>query len=457
LQGFGPYAQTPQHASLLLLQAFMGIWAVMALAVAALVQQRKHSAAEVRRLNEELERRVRSEQAARREAEDANRLKDEFLAMLSHELRTPLNAIVGWSYLLEESALENADARKAIAAIGRNTQALTRLIADLLDISRAASGRLALDLRPCDPRAVIQAAVETVQQDADARSLRLEPSFASAGPLIQADSQRLVQVVWNLLSNAIKFSPAGGCVRVSLTRAVEGQLEIRVEDEGPGIEPAFLPHVFERFRLEDASTTRRHGGLGLGLTIVRNLVELHGGSVSAANRTTGTGAIFTVRLPEPDDMRPAGGVRPSVLAEAAGAKPAVTPSLQGMRILVVDDEADGREALIAVLARYGAEVAAARSAAEGLSALETFRPDLVLSDIQMPDEDGIAFVRGLRALPSERGGLTPAVAVTAYAGPQERAMSLEAGYQLHMAKPVDPAELVRAVVALVDARPTGRP
>jgi signal transduction histidine kinase/CheY-like chemotaxis protein len=392
-------------------------------------------------------------QAARREAEEANRLKDEFLATLSHELRTPLSAIVGWGHVLQQSAL-GADARKAIAAVGRNAQALTRLIADLLDVSRAMSGRLALELRPTELRSVIQSALDTVRPDADAKSVRVELRIEAASSVVQADPERLGQVVWNLLSNAIKFSPAAGRVWVRVGRAVGGRLEIVVEDEGPGIAPDFLPHVFERFRQADPSTRRRHGGLGIGLAIVRNLVELHGGSVHAANRSEGRGAAFTVWLPEAGAAELAETSVPTPAgraAEEAGAWQASAASLQGVRVLVIDDERDGREAIVAMLARSGAEVTSAGSAAEGLSAVQAFRPHVVLSDIQMPEEDGYAFLRKLRALPPERGGSTPTAALTAYAGSEARATALRAGFQAHIAKPVHPAELVASVATLAAA------
>jgi PAS domain S-box-containing protein len=392
-----------------------------------------------------------SAQAARREAEEASRLKDEFLATLSHELRTPLNAIVGWGYVLKEAGLEGPDAAKAIGAIGRNAKVLTRLIADLLDISRAMGGRLSLDLRPTDARAVIRAAAEAVRPEADAKSVRIQLGLDARSPLVQADPGRLEQVVWNLLSNAIKFSPEGGSVRVRLARVEGQQLEIAVEDDGPGIAPDFLPHLFERFRQADGSTTRRHGGLGLGLAIVRNLVELHGGTVFASNRSDAPGAVFRVRLACLDSageavagLEPAGGVD-----EQAAPWRAAAASLRGLRLLVVDDEPDGREAIAGLLERCGMEVMTAGSAAEGLAVLERRRPHVVLSDIQMPGEDGYVFLRKLRELPPERGGLTPVAALTAYAGSEERARALAAGFQLHVAKPVDPGELVKALAGLL--------
>jgi CheY-like chemotaxis protein len=327
------------------------------------------------------------------------------------------------------------------------------LIADLLDISRAMGGRLSLDLRPTDVRAVIRAAVEAVRLEADAKSVRIQSDLDVASPLVQADPGRLEQVVWNLLSNAIKFSPGGGSVRVRLARVEGQQLEIAVEDDGPGIAAAFLPHIFERIRQADGSTTRRHGGLGLGLAIVRNLVELHGGTVSASNRSDASGATFRVRLAclaTPWEAVAGFGQSGGADGQTAAWR-AAAASLRGLRVLVVDDEPDGREAIARLLEHCGIEVMTAGSAAEGLSLLESRRPHVVLSDIQMPGEDGYVFLRKLRALPPERGGLTPVAALTAHAGAEERAKALGAGFQLHVAKPVDPGELVRALAGF---RPT---
>ncbi len=380
-------------------------------------------------------------------AREANRLKDDFLATLSHELRTPLAAIVSWTRLLGEGALTPPEIQKGIEVIDRNARLQSRLISDILDISRIVSGKMRLEVQAVDPAAVIESVLDTLEPAIQAKSIRVEPVLdPGAGPL-SADPGRLHQVVWNLLSNAIKFTPPEGRIHVRLEK-VHSHVEITVEDSGPGIDPAFLPHVFDRFRQADASSTRRQGGLGLGLAIVRHLVELHGGSVSATNLPGRSGAHFSVRLPRrvvvtgfvpsaDHDRQPwlSGGLPPE-------------PPLDGIRVLIVDDEEDGRQALALALTSRGAHVSTAPSAAEGLRLLMSERPHVVLADIGMPEEDGYALMRKIRGLPPERGGRTPVVALTAYASAADRMRCFQAGFHLHIPKPVELGELVSAVARL---------
>ncbi|HEX6737429.1 MAG TPA: response regulator [Vicinamibacteria bacterium] len=387
---------------------------------------------------------------ARRQAETANRLKDEFLATLSHELRTPLNAIMGWAHLLRDTPLDPAMGPKAAEVIHRNAQLQEQLISDILDVSRITAGKLRLEVRPVDLLGVIEAALESLRPAAAARGVRLEPILdPKAGP-ISGDPQRLQQVVWNLLSNAVKFVPARqGRVQVRL-EAINSHVRVTVEDNGPGIDPDFLPYVFDRFRQGDSSSTRQHHGLGLGLAIVRHLVELHGGTVTASNRDGRSGAVFTIDLPRRSvaaaDQTPAVRERHPRAEEAVWLDAA--PSLQGIKVLALDDDRDAREVLAAVLTRCGAEVTAVESVRQALAALPDLRPDVVLADIEMPEENGYDFIRQLRALPAESGGLTPAAALTAYAGVQDRMSALLAGFQIHIPKPVQPAELAAVVVSL---------
>jgi PAS domain S-box-containing protein len=388
-------------------------------------------------------------QAAWAEAEQANRLKDEFLATLSHELRTPLNAIIGWAHVLRAGEASPETTTRAMEAIARNAHLQGQLISDILDVSRIIAGKLRLDLRPTDLADVIAQAVETVRPAADAKGIRLESLLDPAAESITGDPSRLQQVVWNLLSNAIKFTPSEGRVQVRLGR-LDNAVRITVEDNGPGMDPSFLPYAFERFRQADASKTRRHKGLGLGLAIVRHLVEMHGGTVTAANREDGPGALFQVMLPrrlvaeevpKPEPERSAVSAEEPTWLEAA-------PSLAGITVLVVDDEADARGLLEYVLSRCGARVIIAASAEEALESLRRHRPDVLLADVEMPVEDGYALIRRVRDLPAEAGGVTPAAALTAYAGAQDRIEALRSGFQFHVAKPVQPAELATVVATL---------
>ena len=389
------------------------------------------------------------EQAARADAEEANRLKDEFLATLSHELRTPLTAIIGWSRLLSSGKLDERSAARAVEVIERNADAQNQLIEDILDVSRIITGKLALHVEPVDPVAVIESAIEAVRPAAEAKRVELHVLVSSETVPVSGDETRLRQVVWNLLTNAVKFTPEGGRVEARFERA-GSYARIKVSDTGEGIDPEFLPYVFDRFRQADATTTRQRGGLGLGLAIVRHLVELHGGTVSAESEGHGRGTTFTVTLPVagadtqsdgPDDSRAARGKSVSTAADCP-------PSLAGLRVLVVDDEPDTLDLLVAVLKGCGAAVTTAASAAEAFRLLKGAKPDVLVSDIGMPDEDGYALIRKVRRLGDDEGGKTPAVALTAYAREADRRKAIRAGFQTHMTKPVEPSALVEVIASL---------
>lgn len=392
------------------------------------------------------------EQAARQKAEEASRAKDEFLSMLSHELRTPLNAMLGWTKMLQSGKLDDNMYARAIETIHRNAKLQARLIEDMLDVSRIISGKLRLDAQPTDPSTVINAAVDTLRPAADAKQIRFQVVMDFGAGLVLGDPSRLQQVVWNLLSNAIKFTPRGGRVQVQLER-INSHMEITVSDTGPGIDEAFLPYVFDRFRQADSTSARIHGGLGLGLAIVRHLVEMHGGTVEASNRADEQGAVFTVKLPlmvvrKQSDSQAADAER--VHPTASGNLPFdCPPGLAGLKVLVVDDEADARQLLIFVLDRCGAVAKACASAGEALEALAQFKPDILVSDIGMPDEDGYMLIEKVRSLDAERGGRIPAVALTAYARVEDRLRALAAGYNMHVPKPVEPAELAMVIASLI--------
>ena len=391
---------------------------------------------------------LKRERIARTEAEEANRLKDEFLATLSHELRSPLNAIVAWSHLLNHPGLDAVDARRASEAIERNARAQTRLVADILDVSQIVTGKFRLCLGPMRWAEVIESAVDTVRPAAQARGIQIELLVdALAGP-VSGDSSRLQQVVWNLLANAVKFAPAGGQVKVRLEDRGD-YVELSVADNGPGIDPEFLPHVFDRFRQADSSSTRRHGGLGLGLAIVRHLVELHGGTVEARNREGEPGAVLRMRLPRQPASSDETPADPNTVVETRQGPSALPATLQGISVLVVDDEEDACEAMAVGLGRLGARVATASSARQALDALLRDRPDVLVADIGMAGEDGYSLLGEVRALAAERGGGTPAIALTGYASPRDVAEALRAGFQVHLAKPVTSAELAVAVASLV--------
>jgi PAS domain S-box-containing protein len=443
-----------------------------------------------------------AEKQARAEAEAANRTKDEFLATLSHELRTPLNAMLGWTQLLQTRSLDQAKMDRALETIDRNTRSLAALIEDILDVSRIMTGKLYLSPRPCELVGGIEAAIEAVRPAAEAKMIQIEYCLdSSAGP-VWGDANRLQQVVWNLLSNAIKFTPSGGHVLVKLEKVdkqlnVEGlnvdgdgsnvalgdasstvyaplsisnqppnlqpsnsYAQIQVSDTGKGISPDFLPYVFERFRQENGSITRAYGGLGLGLAIVRYLVELHGGTVQATSPGEGLGATFTVQLPLLLESRESGvgsrnttSHRSQFSTAIGGYKIYPDSPLQGLQLLIVDDEADARELLVTILEDSGAQVTAVASASEALNWLSTSKADILVSDIGMPQVDGYTLIRQIRELEAQRGEYIPAVALTAYARESDRSAALEAGFQIHFAKPFDPDELVRAVAKLASYKP----
>jgi PAS domain S-box-containing protein len=388
------------------------------------------------------------ERAARSAAERMSEVKDEFLATLSHELRTPLNAILGWSQVLRSGQREQADLQKGLATIERNARAQTQLIEDLLDMSRITSGKLRIDVQPIHPIAFIEAAVETVKPAADAKQITLEKRLdPDAGP-IAGDPSRLQQVMWNVLSNAIKFTPKGGRVQIVLER-VNFQIQISVADSGIGISAAFLPHLFERFRQGDASTTRSFGGLGLGLSIVKSLVELHGGTVAATSAGEGGGTTITVQLPLAVHHRSGpSGERFAAQTAPLVARDLVTAELAGVRVLVADDEADARDLIKRVLEDCGADVMTASSASEAIRLVALHRPDVLLSDIGMPEADGFELLRRVRALGTQHGGKVPAIALTAFARSEDRTRALRAGFVVHVSKPVDASELVATVASV---------
>ena len=391
--------------------------------------------------------------AARDSAEASSRAKDEFIATVSHELRTPLNAILGWARLLGSDGMDPDLTREAVGVIERNALAQSRLIEDLLDVSRIISGKLRLNLRTVDLPDVVRAAVQSVMPAAEVKAMRVDTLLdPGAGP-VSGDADRLQQIVWNLVSNAVKFTPKGGRVQVRLAR-VNSAVELTVSDTGQGIAREFLPHVFERFTQADATSTRQHSGLGLGLGITRHLVELHGGTIAVYSDGEGKGSTFVVSLPiiilhaaavsAPERAHP-------TVPSGVGNGFQLCDELAGVRVVAVDDDADARKLLGTVLKRCQASVTVVSSAADALEAVRRERPDVLLSDVEMPGEDGYSLIAKVRALPPEEGGQTPAAALTAYARMEDRTKALRAGFQMHVPKPVEPAELV-AVVANLAAR-----
>jgi signal transduction histidine kinase/ActR/RegA family two-component response regulator len=384
---------------------------------------------------------------ARQAAEGANRAKDEFLAVLSHELRTPLNAVYGWARMLRGGHVTGEATHRALDAIIRNADAQVQLIDDLLDISRVIAGKVRLDVQAIDLKSVVEHAIDAVQPAADAKQIRLQPLLDPRAGRITGDPARLQQVVWNLLINAVKFTDRGGRVQVHLLRA-SSHVEVVVSDTGRGISSELLPLIFDRFRQADSSSSRPVGGLGLGLALVKHLVELHGGTVLAQSAGEGKGATFVVRLPVAvadlhDGPLPRTHPSPPALERAT-----TGVRLDGLRVLVVDDDRDALDLATAILATAGATVRTSRAAREGLALVQQWRPDVLVSDIEMPEEDGYTFIRKVRALDADHGGRTPAVALTAYGRTQDRTLSLTAGYNMHVPKPVDPGELT-AIVANV--------
>jgi PAS domain S-box-containing protein len=399
----------------------------------------------------ERERLLQQEKIAREAAERANRVKDEFLAILSHELRSPLNPILGWTQMMQTYQLDAEKTERAVTTIDRNARLLTQLIDDLLDIARILRGKLSLNVAPLNLQLAIEAAIETVQTAAEAKSIAIKTNFSPVGQ-IRGDFTRMQQIMWNLLTNAVKFTPDGGRVEIQLQQIDDGgefpkgnRAQISVSDTGKGIPPEFLPHVFEYFRQADASVTRNHGGLGLGLAIVRHLVELHGGEVAVTSPGVGQGATFIVQLPLlPENSRGAAKTKGTTEAEI---EPDL-PSLQGIRVLVVDDDLDNRELITIMLKQYQAEVISVASAMEVSSVLKSFKPNILVSDIGMPDIDGYTLLRSIRCLPPEQGGQIPAIAVTAYARPEDSQQALASGFQLHLSKPIDAHELVTVIAEL---------
>jgi len=411
------------------------------------------------------------EREARKQAEEADRLKDEFLATLSHELRTPLTSILGWATLLRAGDVEEGNIARAVETIERNARSQARLIDDLLDVSRIITGNLRLDLRPINLSPIVEAANDALRPTADAKNIQLKAEFDSDTCLVKGDPNRLRQVIWNLLMNAIKFTPRGGSVSVHLgcfnqssmpnvqsptsdtsplplPPSPSSYVRLSVSDTGEGIAEGFLPFVFDRFRQAEGSISRKQGGLGLGLAVARHLVELHGGNIRVESAGRQQGSTFIVELPLAQERRdPARRQERQREIERRGTVPAV-PRLDGIRVLLVEDDDDSRKLLGLMLKKQGAEVASTSSSAEALAALEEMLPDVVLSDIGMADEDGYELIRKVRALPAEVGGLTPAIALTGYATRKDRERALAAGYQLHLAKPVEPPDLVSAIASL---------
>jgi signal transduction histidine kinase len=410
--------------------------------------------AELSRANRELNleiaerRRIEAERAELLEREQqANRLKDEFLATVSHELRTPLNAILGWARVLRTASLNESVQARALESIERNAIAQSRLIEDILEVSRIVTGKLRLRVASVDLQHVIDAALDVVRPAAEAKGIVIEREVPPDPCIGLGDFGRLQQVIWNLLSNAVKFTPRDGRVRVSLARS-DGWDRIAVTDTGKGIDPSFLPHVFAPFRQADASTTRDYGGLGLGLAIVRQLVELHGGSVRAESQGEGRGASFVVMLPVPAHVPERSGSPLAIRAAAVDGPPAPPPDVSGVRVMVVDDDADARELIAAALGYYGADVTTVGSVADAMALLPESQPDVLVSDIAMHGEDGYSLIQRVRALPKDLRPDVPAIALTAYASTGDRGKALAAGYQLHIAKPFDPTELARTVQRL---------
>lgn len=398
----------------------------------------------------EREQLLESERAARLTAEHANRLKDEFLATLSHELRTPLNAIVGWTQLLKFRRPNEQDLAKGLEVIERNAKAQAELINDLLDVSRIMSGKLHLELELIDPGQVLRESIAGVLPTAHAKGVQIEMDLTAEYSSIRGDRTRLQQILWNLVNNAVKFTPPGGQVDVKLVQSPE-YIHIHIRDSGQGIKPEFLPHLFERFRQEDASTTRSHGGLGLGLAIVKNLVELHGGTVTAHSEGEGSGAEFIVQIPCSGDPqhKERVGATPTISADS---EQSPVTQLQNVRVLIVDDDYDARGVAIRVLREYRADVRDASSVEEAVRILDEFHPHILVSDIGMPNQDGYDLIRAIRRKGLDARQL-PAIALTAFARNEDRHRVLFEGYQIHLGKPIAPTELLSAILRLVQPNP----
>jgi PAS domain S-box-containing protein len=392
---------------------------------------------------------LQRESTARREAETANRAKDDFLATLSHELRTPLNAIVGWARMLLDGTMDERSTKRALEVIDRNAHLQVRLVADILDVSRIITGGLILDVRPVDLGSVIGAALDSVRPAADAKKIRIRSRLTASARLTAGDPQRLQQIVWNLLVNAVKFTPPGGFVDVELLDAGNKGVRLRVADDGAGIDPEFLPHVFERFRQADGSVSRQHGGLGLGLAIVRHLVELHGGTVGAESPGQGKGSTFTVELPRMDsDRAPAASDAQRRVQTVDTLLSRRGISLAGCQALVVDDEQEACDLLTTILTTVGASVRTASSVSEALQQIDASPPDVLLADIGMPGADGYALIREVRKREAQTRQHLPAAAITAYAGDADRDRALAAGFDHYLSKPINPAVVLQVVLSM---------
>jgi CheY-like chemotaxis protein/nitrogen-specific signal transduction histidine kinase len=390
------------------------------------------------------------ERAARAEAEAANRNKDEFLATLSHELRTPLTAILGWSRLIRSKRLTEIDVTRALDTIERNARSQSQLIDDLLDVSRIITNKLSIERGPVDLVKVIDAAFDSIRPAAEAKAIRFETAFPSPRCFVLGDQNRLQQIFWNLFTNAVKFTPNGGQVKVAVTN-VESRVHVSVSDTGIGISAEFLPFIFDRFRQADGSSTREHSGLGLGLAIVRHLVTLHYGTLEVKSEGKDQGSTFTITIPSANsDIIVENASGETVLYESGDvAGFDVTGLLHGVKVLVVDDEADSRELLMTILKRYGSDVRCSDSAAHAIQEFHDWNPDLLVSDIGMPNEDGYSLIKRLRKLKSERAKQIPAVALTAYATDEDRSQALSAGFQIHVAKPIEPESFVTSIAAVL--------
>jgi signal transduction histidine kinase/CheY-like chemotaxis protein len=436
--GFG----TALLVSTIIITFLLAIWHV-ALKLNHIDQQRLIS-------EQERERLLRQEHALRVNAESAARSKDEFLATVSHELRTPLNAILGWATMLRKSPVDDVITARGMDAIERNAKAQAQLVEDLLDVSRIIAGNLRLDIQPIALTSVINAAMDSVQLAGDAKEIQLQVIVDPSADNIRGDPARLQQLIWNLLSNSIKFTPNGGQVSVRVERS-DSMAEVTVTDTGDGIHREFLPFVFERFKQADGSITRKHAGLGLGLAIARQLVELHGGTIEASSAGEGLGSSFKIRLPLGTVNMTAVSLVDSVSRPVLLDLPIPqSPDLNGIRILVVDDEPDAREMLRTVLEELGADVITASSANDAIDVLPTWKPNVLVSDIGMPEEDGYVLIKRVRGLSAEVGGNIPAIALTGYVRVEERMRALEAGYQMFVPKPVDVDELATIIVSLLD-------
>jgi signal transduction histidine kinase/ActR/RegA family two-component response regulator len=387
------------------------------------------------------------EQSLRAEAEAANRAKDDFLATLSHELRTPLNAIIGWAEILSKGDCDRACILQAAEVILRNAKQQTSIIEDLIDVSRVIAGKLQLEKQPVEVVPLVGAALDAVRPAADAKKISFELVRDSAIGCVEGDPNRLQQIIWNLLSNAIKFTRRGGKVTVRLN-VVEGFAQVVVSDTGEGISADFLPHIFERFRQADSTSTRKHSGLGLGLALVRHLTEMHGGTVEASSAGIGQGATFTIKLPLATESHKSSDGKPYSFGKDVAAPAQEMPTLAGLNVLVIDDDLDSREFLGVLLNMRGATAKMAATVAEALDILNTWMPDVLVSDIGMPHEDGYELIRQLRARDARNGGVIPALALTGYAGPEESERALRSGYQMYLAKPVESLRLIDAIATL---------